>query len=88
MKKGTRFLVWGKTPSDARRMASDVLTYTVAVDGGGSAVEVARAIDAGEPIPAALVLECPDAHVGTRPAPGHGVTVIYPSGRKRTVHAT
>jgi len=102
MRKGTQFSVWGMTPSDTRDTASALLIFVAKEDSKIKAVDVARCLD-GEIIDIeeanlasiektceALGLELvpsyydqSDVHI----ARGHGVTIFYPSGYKRTIRS-
>jgi len=85
--KNVQLLAWVKRASDSRDTASDTAAAIVPQAG---ALAVARAVDGGD---------CPpDVHFDTKPqmayedgpprlAVGHGVTIVYDSGRMRTVRA-
>lgn len=76
----TKIMFWVRTPRDTRDTASS--TGSMDVPDGISAVQYAKGIDSGDikDRPAGL----PEDY---RIARYHGVTIKYPSGRTRTVHA-
>ena len=85
--KAVKLIAWVQRDSDRRDEASDTASAIVPQRG---ALAVAEAVDRGE-VPAGVAFNVkPRAAYETREpslAVGHGVTIVYGSGRSREVRA-
>lgn len=87
----TKLIMWAQTPHDTRDTASTCVTFFHS--GKRSAVSVARDLDFGgkssadELLVSGDLLTC-SSRENVREATHHGVTVVYPTGRTRTVRAS
>lgn len=86
----TQIICWARTPSDSRDTAGGTLSFTMG-DTHIPAARAAKRIDAGGSTAVAdyvangVLIPSPHNRPGFRPARGHGVTVVYGNGRRKTV---
>lgn len=92
MQTVTKLLVWARRPGEtSRHTATEVLAYSMVsqirsaralaheIDAIGAAA-VHAAVERGEIVPVA-------GDSTSLPVSGHGVTIVYPTGRRCTVRA-
>lgn len=84
----TALVTWAKTKNEGRDGASATLCFDIAASCRRSAVALARLVDAGnveDLVRDGDLIPRTYNKIGQRVANWHGVTVVYGSGRTRTV---